>query len=249
MTENRDRRTRMIDSSVNAPAKKDGYGGSYTWGGAMDVIDYEPKGVTIQKVSTVAAPTVVQQTMAAPAVTSLPVAISDASAFPALGSVTISPPTVTKWGPPVSSSTVVASSTGVAATTTTATMVAAAPAVQVGTLSAVPRAPDFDQQHPRNAFATKPRAAPRVETVVEAPLAVDWSSSGTVAVGTQVMKANANPAHLSQYTVAAPQPSLQQLKATQISSYVDKKQVKQQYSSKPALRASPGLIQQPQGRR
>lgn len=36
-----DRRTRMIDSSVNGSMKKGG-GGGYNWGSTMDVTDYEP---------------------------------------------------------------------------------------------------------------------------------------------------------------------------------------------------------------
>mmetsp|Transcript_98172 Transcript_98172/g.179925 ORF Transcript_98172/g.179925 Transcript_98172/m.179925 type:complete len:157 (-) Transcript_98172:226-696(-) len=48
----RDRQSRMPYSTVQAPAKKDGAGGSYTWGGAMDVKDYESQGVQGAKVTT-----------------------------------------------------------------------------------------------------------------------------------------------------------------------------------------------------
>eukprot|EP00931_Biecheleriopsis_adriatica_P118235 TRINITY_DN93683_c0_g1_i1.p1 TRINITY_DN93683_c0_g1~~TRINITY_DN93683_c0_g1_i1.p1 ORF type:complete len:210 (-),score=43.86 TRINITY_DN93683_c0_g1_i1:277-906(-) len=44
-SEDKDRRSRMAHSSVNAPAKKDGAGGRFTWGKADDVQDYEPVGV------------------------------------------------------------------------------------------------------------------------------------------------------------------------------------------------------------
>lgn len=44
MVDDKDRRSRMANSSVHAPAKKGGAGGHYTWGNAADVQDFEPKG-------------------------------------------------------------------------------------------------------------------------------------------------------------------------------------------------------------
>jgi len=43
--QNKDRRSNMATSSVNQPPKKSGAGGSYTWGSATDVTDYEPMGL------------------------------------------------------------------------------------------------------------------------------------------------------------------------------------------------------------
>mmetsp|Transcript_50473 Transcript_50473/g.156217 ORF Transcript_50473/g.156217 Transcript_50473/m.156217 type:complete len:499 (+) Transcript_50473:122-1618(+) len=52
MSEEKDRRSKMATSTVNAPAKKGGAGGSYTWGKAEDVTDFEPVGVSgAEKVS------------------------------------------------------------------------------------------------------------------------------------------------------------------------------------------------------
>ena len=52
----KDRRTRMVTSSFKAPAKKDGAGGSHTWGGAKDVTDYAPIRTSVSKVSVGLAP-------------------------------------------------------------------------------------------------------------------------------------------------------------------------------------------------
>mmetsp|Transcript_21539 Transcript_21539/g.50180 ORF Transcript_21539/g.50180 Transcript_21539/m.50180 type:complete len:324 (+) Transcript_21539:69-1040(+) len=134
--ENQDRRSNMVHSSVNAPSKKDGAGGSYTWGGAMDITDYEPKGVgNVTKVVTVAptaAPVQVAQLVQGAAVPQgTPVPISDSQQFPALGAPSpqplASPTTSVRWGPPS-----VAVQQAAVVTTQTA------PAVQVQSMAAVP---------------------------------------------------------------------------------------------------------------
>jgi len=92
MASEQDRRTRMVNSSVNAQPAKGGAGGSYTWGTALDVQDYAPMGVGAgYGVVTAPQPQIVQ-TIAAPAFQ------MDQQAFPVLGA----PPTVvaSSWGPP-----------------------------------------------------------------------------------------------------------------------------------------------------
>jgi len=97
--DSQDRRSNMVTSSVNAHAKKDG-AGSYAWGSAMEVTDYEPVGLANStKVITVmaapaAAPIMVQQTMP-------PAVISDTQQFPTLGAQpAASPVTSVRWAAP-----------------------------------------------------------------------------------------------------------------------------------------------------
>jgi len=88
----------MVKSSINAPAKKDGAGGSYTWGSAMDVTDYEPVGLASMNQVVMVGP--------APVPTPAPVrqesvCISDAAQFPSLGSQpAASPLTSARWAAP-----------------------------------------------------------------------------------------------------------------------------------------------------
>mmetsp|Transcript_20452 Transcript_20452/g.57552 ORF Transcript_20452/g.57552 Transcript_20452/m.57552 type:complete len:290 (+) Transcript_20452:91-960(+) len=94
----KDRRSNMVKSSINAPAKKDGAGGSYTWGSAMDVTDYEPVGLASMNQVVMVGP--------APVPTPAPVrqesvCISDAAQFPSLGSQpAASPLTSARWAAP-----------------------------------------------------------------------------------------------------------------------------------------------------
>mmetsp|Transcript_13931 Transcript_13931/g.25701 ORF Transcript_13931/g.25701 Transcript_13931/m.25701 type:complete len:311 (-) Transcript_13931:122-1054(-) len=271
-----DRRTKhVVHSSVNAPAKKGGAGGHYTWGTALSVTDYEPVGVGMTKIGV-------------DTVTTLPVGESgvvwhdrpapptlSSEAFPALGSsasptsmtwtkvpdkVFQAPPpttpvvaTTVRTVPAVGSTTIAAPTvvTAAPATTVSSTKVHARPVAVpaaapepwmvvshnkhgkiVTTPEAVPDpepfkgplsadllregVPAFDGQHPRNQFARKPNHVPLATTIAAepaAPAAIDWSSFGTVALQTQVLQANANPAHLSPYVQAKPAPTMQELKA------------------------------------
>jgi len=81
-------------SSVNATVKKGGAGGAYTWGGATDVIDFEPVGYGTTKVVAGAVP------VAAPvsvATQSFGTNILSQAEFPTLG-VGAAPRPV-QWGP------------------------------------------------------------------------------------------------------------------------------------------------------
>eukprot|EP00440_Ansanella_granifera_P020266 gb/GFBE01022016.1/.p1 GENE.gb/GFBE01022016.1/~~gb/GFBE01022016.1/.p1 ORF type:complete len:348 (+),score=67.07 gb/GFBE01022016.1/:1-1044(+) len=77
----KDRRSRMAYSTVNANPKKGGAGGAYTWGTAGDVTEYVP--TTYAQPSVITAPPVVVQSVqtAAPFTASL----SSAAQFPTLG--------------------------------------------------------------------------------------------------------------------------------------------------------------------
>lgn len=94
MAEDKDRRSRMANSSVNAPAKKGGAGGKHTWGAAGDVQDFEPVGVAESKVTT--APSEVDdsnpsEVTRTPSANALGVKVESESQFPALSSGTTRP--------------------------------------------------------------------------------------------------------------------------------------------------------------
>jgi len=102
--DDKDRRSRMPTSSVNAPAKKDGAGGAYTWGSAADVTDYEPVGLGgMTKIATAPAnPAAAEADPAAMAggARERP-KVQDPKQFPALGSASAvaAPATTVAWGP------------------------------------------------------------------------------------------------------------------------------------------------------
>lgn len=193
----------MVTSSVNAPLKKGGAGGAYTWGGAMDVTDYSPIGLggsankvmvmQMQPSVPVAMPMTQPQPMA--------VSISDSQQFPALGaSVVAPPPAAVAWGPPQ------------VAVSSQPRVVLTEDSLRTGSTQL------FDAQHPRNAFARKPRTSAGYSMELAQPVAIDWSASGTVGLQQQVIQQLANnPAHLGPYAqqpAPAPQP-MSVLKAMQ----------------------------------
>jgi len=197
--DDKDRRSRMANSTVNAPAKKDGAGGSYTWGSAGDIVDYEPVGLGgMTKVTT------------APAEDSAPTPngvderpeVKDPKQFPALSTVTATPsPATIAWGPAIH---------------TKPTVVQTPPvAVPVNVQEAMRTGVTFDAQHPRHVFARKPHTVEAaVKQEIIAQPSIDWSGSGNLAFRTEVIHAAAhNPAHLSVHAAPRPAPTLQDLKA------------------------------------
>jgi len=179
----KDRQSRMAGSwgHADAPIKKGGAGGNYTWGSPMDVQDFVPVGVTEQKVQVMAAQPVVYmqpQTMA--------VSISDNSQFPTLGAapVTTMP---RSWGP-------------VGGYLGAQPNVAAPQLVQ--TVAPIRQAVDFGPTRPRNTFAKRPVQTSSLQ--LTQPVAIDWSQAGTAAIS-QAIQAMPNTAHTSPY-VTAPTP-------------------------------------------
>jgi len=83
MDAERDRRSRMANSSVNADAKKGGAGGAFTWGSPTAVMDmnYLPTPVMQPNVVTMAQPVVMQ---AAPPAQPFAGSLSSAQQFPSL---------------------------------------------------------------------------------------------------------------------------------------------------------------------
>lgn len=90
---NQDRRTNMLISSVNAPMKKGGAGGNYTWGAPMDVKDFLPVGY--QGAGVVTAP--YMSPVGAVSAASPTFQLGDQTAFPAIGAGTVWQ--TKSWGP------------------------------------------------------------------------------------------------------------------------------------------------------
>mmetsp|Transcript_76385 Transcript_76385/g.236539 ORF Transcript_76385/g.236539 Transcript_76385/m.236539 type:complete len:306 (+) Transcript_76385:103-1020(+) len=171
--QDQDRRSNMVTSSVHAPAKKDGAGGCYTWGSAMDVADYPPinaaafpQAVTLAPAPAPAQPVVIQQATS--------VSISDAQQFPSLGSApTASPVASVRWAAPapaVFQAPPVQTAPATTVTTIPATrMVTGAPQVMTQTMAAVPMQATSVTISPATAGAAStvttlatPQSAPRV---------------------------------------------------------------------------------------
>jgi len=195
----------MATSTVNQPPKKSGAGGSYTWGSATDVVDYEPMGIGgMSKVVTSTGPPSPTNCAQQPVLQQRSVSITDHSQFPSLGNNGAMPaPVQTQWGLVHGSATQpLAAPNGMPA-----------PKVHLGQ-DMLRAGVQPDSTHPRNAFVKKPHKQPE-GTIQQAPGAIDWTASGTTAFQQQVIQAlNNNPAHLSPYVNQAVQPSLSTLQMT-----------------------------------
>jgi len=223
----KDRRTNMAHSSVNAPPKKDGAGGAYTWGGATDVTDYAPVGVDTSAVG-------VHTTYVAQSMSGVPMQTVEyrhsATDFPVLGTPA-QRPSVVNWAPQAQPIVV---HQAVPVATTSGSVVLAGHEPRPGVT--------FDQSHPRNQFAVKPHTAPATTLVTSAP-AIDWSSPGMAQVNTALVVAG-SPSHVS--PVNPPRP------VQQIPLSVMQAQVRNQVNYAPTVSksymANPRPIVQP-GRR
>lgn len=131
----KDRRSRMAVSTVNAPPKKGGAGGAFTWGSEKDgTMDFDASRLQQPvKVITAAAPVQVQAA-AAPFTANL----ASSQQFPSLGSRPIQAP-ATAWGRPLYQTTAAAPAVipAVAGATSVAPVVQAAPAPQPVTTTRV----------------------------------------------------------------------------------------------------------------
>lgn len=232
----KDRRTRMVMSSVNAPAKKGGAGGAYTWGNPLDVQQYEggpavssptaaamPVGVMMAP-----APTMITSTVSAPTTTFK----MDMNAFPTLGATPAPVTAVQSWGPrPVPSP---------------AEVILSSESLRTGALDVV------DAQHPRNQFAKKPHVRPATTVVQSAPIQqglIDWSQAGMPeAVVRSILHSNEGAAHLGPYAQAAP--SVVPLDVLRPQAVATQQQF-QNYTpkiSQATMRPKPTVIHQPQKR-
>jgi hypothetical protein len=169
-----DRRSGMYNSSKNAPPKKAGGGGSYTWGKATDVLDYEPVGLPTGSIGVTSMPIAMSPT-ASPVTTSTTFQM-DQGAFPVLGANVV-PRAVSSWGP-------------------TAKTVIGPGALRPGTQV-------FGATHPRNQFAKKPYISSTTVVAPAQERLIDWSKAGMPdALVSAVIQGGA--AHLGPYAQAAP---------------------------------------------
>lgn len=168
----------MIDSSVNAPAKKDGAGGSYTWGSAVDDSpDFIPSLSEVgPSITTTAAPAATIVVHAEPFKHDL----SDDSQFPSLSGKSMALDAQVK---PASSA---------------PKMVLTADHLRPGTADL------FDSSHPRNTFASKPAKSTTAGVQTAGlQMAIDWSDCGIpLEVNRSLIKAG-TPSHLGLYQQAS----------------------------------------------
>jgi len=208
MADMKDRHSRMITSSVHAPAKKDGAGGSYTWGGMMDVMDYEPVAALQEpKVHTDFPAT---QSWGPTATINAGTASAGYPAFNPTQSANLKLLSNQEFP------------TLAATTGGDVTRAAGSHAVVWGPQPPAPppvreSVPEFNAQHPRNAFAKKPHVT-TTTTVVQAPgsniAAIDWSQPGNTVFNKEAVKVAATSAsHVSVYANPRPAPTREMLAA------------------------------------
>jgi len=216
----KDRRSRMAYSTVNAQPVKAGVGLGY-----VDANYGTPIGGVAQVLQVAPAQTSSVVYAAAPQM------MPTASDFPILGA-TVAQPQV-QWGPPG----------GVVAT------YAAPPVATTLLAGATPReGVVFDSSHPRNTFAKRPSAT--AVTVASAAPTIDWSSGGMpVGMQQNIIRAGGGPAHVSPVVAAQPAAQIpinvlrSQIGATQ--SFT--KQAPPLQTNNRQMRTA-GQIQQPRGR-
>lgn len=188
----KDRHSRMIDSSVNAPAKKDGAGGSYTWGSAVDdPVDFIPIS------SEVVGPNVITSTMPIATTTVVEAQpfrgnLLDNRQFPGLGT--------SGYAAPVASGVVQVPTMAPGARAWPAS---AAPKVVLTAETLRPGTTDlFDSTHPRNMFASRPVTTSTVVQSTGPQMAIDWSTSGIPMEVNRSLIASGSPSHLGLYQQA-----------------------------------------------
>jgi hypothetical protein len=239
------RHTNMSHSSINAAPKKDGSGGSYTWGDVAEVTDYELVGFDVNSVGviTAAAPCsrqVAQTVSSAP----LDVNLEDQEAFPSLLTSTMK---LQKVGKPTSHPP--APEMALPMEDPMDWVIVLAPTantLRTGALDLV------DGQHPRNLFAKKPHVKQAVAERSAQEQNIDWSQAGIPnEVKTQIIKASRNAAHQGVYAKEqAPTLTLDMLRAQNVaSSRRENSASRSRQNSVPRSRSKPRTIQQPTSRR
>eukprot|EP00747_Dinoflagellata_sp_TGD_P135331 gnl/TRDRNA2_/TRDRNA2_175447_c1_seq1.p1 gnl/TRDRNA2_/TRDRNA2_175447_c1~~gnl/TRDRNA2_/TRDRNA2_175447_c1_seq1.p1 ORF type:complete len:240 (+),score=39.13 gnl/TRDRNA2_/TRDRNA2_175447_c1_seq1:66-785(+) len=186
MADGKDRRSGMANSSVKGQPKKDGAGGTYTWGKDQDVTDFEghrdfEPGVQVVPAADDKHPTNLPQA---------PFELKQAQ-FPSLGA-TPTPVRAAAWGPssPMATTTYAAPVSCIQTAPATSTA-ASYTNIRSGVV--------FDGQHPRNTFA-----APAKTTVIQSQTiqpSIDWSDSGLPKQNlSSIIKGSSNAAHISPYS-------------------------------------------------
>lgn len=182
------RRSNMIHSSINSTPKKGGSGGSFTWGLAQDVFDYDHIGFDADAVgvTTLAAPLVAA--IATDSLGPCDFDLADEDAFPALAVASkkesMSKHVVSPEDEPAADW-VVVSETEVTNEARALRMMSMEP---------------FDGQHPRNIFSKKANAKQAMaKSEPQCPSnEIDWSQGGIPKeVKKRILHGSKNSAHLS----------------------------------------------------
>jgi len=192
------RRSNMVRSSINATPKKGGSGGSFTWGRAEDVLDYEHTGFEEGSVGVTTAVVFTQATNASDSSTSCSINLEDEEAFPAL-TVATKEFTPEKLAKPVSLADDCVPQDPMEEKSA-ADWVVVSPVEdtkKTGTFYSTTME-SFDSQHPRNTFTKK--VASKQDIVAKTKqghgIDVDWSQEGIpTEVKRQIIHASRNSAH------------------------------------------------------
>jgi len=242
----KDRRSRMVNSSVNQPAKKGGRGGAFNWGAPADYHSEDVCAGAVRipfaaksNVVLAPAPQVTDQTP----VSAIPE--MDADSFPALSpasALSRSPEDIV-WGP---RDTQGDQEAPLRAHSLSKQL--SADKIRSGSTEL------FDSQRPRNQFARKCRRSPKGAENIEPEPTIDWSASGTAAVSSALLLQSSNAAHLSLYVKSeeprAPFSILKELSQHSSLKFVHQQPQHSKRSSmgKPVTNFQPRMILQTRGR-
>lgn len=236
------RRSNMANSSVNTPPKKGGAGGSFTWGAAEDVADYELVGFDAKTIGISAAPAQID----APADTNALVcnlSLDDKEEFPALVAKTMTPEKVSKPAAEAPSE--------VETTAEVEKDWIMLPVADVSKKNGNVKSADaYDGQHPRNMFNKKAQVkrAKSTERHQVSERGVDWSGEGMpTEVKRQIIHASMTASHRGLYAKDQAAPVPINMLRTQNRSSSTKRQ--NSGCKTPRSQSAPRPIQQPVGRR
>mmetsp|Transcript_19137 Transcript_19137/g.31103 ORF Transcript_19137/g.31103 Transcript_19137/m.31103 type:complete len:229 (+) Transcript_19137:90-776(+) len=217
------RRSNMANSTVNACAKKDGAGGSYTWGAAMQTSDYEPFGIDFESIGVTTS--YVQNYSPVADQAPFDVGLDDTDAFPCLPSTK-----ALEVGAPES---------------------AAPEEVEESDWVVVTPEADSSPPNPLHLVSKKKqsRRALREGGHKERPMSIDWSQAGIPQeVKMQILKSCMGPTHEGPYAKehAASLP-LDILRAQTVANKQRPNSVSRQ-KSVPRSGSRPRMIKQPNGK-
>lgn len=235
------RRSNMANSSVNAPLRKGGAGGSYTWGSVLNTTDQEFHGVDMNLIDVV--------TSSAAKFASLEEKIScapfdanldDAEAFPCLPTSEVKSQQMGPAAVPVEEAS--------SPLEPSAEWIIVAPpnmdCIRPGALDTV------DSQHPRNMLAKK-RSTKHAQSFSEQSWTLDWSEAGIPQeVKRQIIKSSLTASHRGLYSKDATTIPLDALRMQSVASMrCQRSSSKSRQNSMPRSRSKPVNIKQPVARR
>lgn len=241
----KNRRTNMSHSSINAPPKKGGAGGSFTWGAPEDVVDYLLVGFDANTIGITAAPAPNEEAICkTPAPLACNLSLDDKEQFPALAPSSMTPAKVSKASSEDESQVELT-----AEETQDWVLLSAADANAKVTENC--KSPDlYDSQHPRNTFTkkTQTKRSKSTERRQAPEIDIDWSKAGMpTEVTKQILHASMTASHRGPY--AKEQGS--QVPANVLRSQNRSSSSKRQNSEPrtPRSQSKPRAIHQPAGRR